>query len=38
MAVVVHDRLAVEVGASVRIEADPERVTLFDQQTGARLS
>lgn len=38
MAVVVHDRLAVEVGASVRIEADPERATLFDQQTGARLS
>ena len=38
IAVVVHDRLATELGDPVRIEADPERVTLFDQQTGARLS
>jgi len=36
--VVVHDRLAAEVGAAVGIEADPDRVTLFDQQTGVRLS
>lgn len=36
--VVVHDRLAAEVGASIGIEADPDRVTLFDQQTGTRLS
>ena len=35
--VVVHDRLAAEVGASIGIEADPDRVTLFDQQTGTRL-
>jgi len=34
---VVHDRLAAEVGASIGIEADPDRVTLFDQQTGTRL-
>ncbi|MBN9334429.1 sn-glycerol-3-phosphate ABC transporter ATP-binding protein UgpC [Devosia sp.] len=38
MIVVVHDRLAVEAGASVRIAADPNRVTLFDQQSGVRLS
>ena len=35
--VVVHDRLAAEVGTSIGIVADPDRVTLFDQQTGARL-
>jgi multiple sugar transport system ATP-binding protein len=38
MIVVVHDRLAVEAGASVRIAADPNRVTLFDQQSGVRLA
>ncbi|MGV3576691.1 MAG: ABC transporter ATP-binding protein [Devosia sp.] len=38
MVVVVHDRLAAEVGASIGIEADSDRVTLFDQQTGTRLS
>ena len=37
MIVVVHDRLAVEAGDSVRIAADTNRVTLFDQQSGARL-
>ncbi|MET0438562.1 MAG: sn-glycerol-3-phosphate ABC transporter ATP-binding protein UgpC [Devosia sp.] len=36
--VVVHDRLAAGVGDSVAIEADPDRVTIFDQQTGVRLS
>lgn len=36
--VVVHDRLAAGVGDSVAIEADPDRVTIFDQQTGFRLS
>ena len=37
LVVVVHDRLAVEVGSAVGIEANPNRITLFDQETGTRL-
>jgi len=35
--VVVHNRLAAEVGATVGIAADHDRITLFDRESGVRL-
>jgi multiple sugar transport system ATP-binding protein len=38
LVVVVHDRFAAEPGATIAIMADKARITLFDAETGVRLS